>query len=110
MRDDGRNAKPRLTCTVQSNFALERGAFDPLAWWQGHNSTYPELSQVARLYLVISATLAVSERAFSATSMFIILEGNRLGPQAVEHLQMIRDNWVGVQELFDEQVTPTSTK
>ncbi|CAG8804474.1 7172_t:CDS:1, partial [Cetraspora pellucida] len=39
--------------------------YDPLLWWRQHQTQFPILSKLARKYLGVSATSALSEHIFS---------------------------------------------
>lgn len=78
----------------QTDPGLEDWDKNPLEWWKEKKKMYPNLWQLARLYLAIPATSAASERAFSSTSLIINPKRNRLDPKFVQDLQMLRDNWL----------------
>ena len=51
---------------------------NPLVWWKKYVVNFPNLSQVARRYLGMSATTAPVERLFSVSGQVVTAKRNRL--------------------------------
>jgi hypothetical protein len=69
------------------------GHFDILSWWKAHGTKYPNLSQMARDVLAISASTLASESAFSVGGRVVNKYHSRLDPQVVEALICTKD-WI----------------
>jgi len=69
---------------------------DPLRFWEKHQSSFPILSVVARVYLRMSATSVPVECMFSTTE--IISNGKRssIGPAKLNRILFIDDNFAFV--------------
>jgi len=51
---------------------LENGSLsEPLSWWREHQHTFPQLAGLAKRYLVIMASSASVERAFSKSGWLV---------------------------------------
>ena len=61
-----------------------RSIFDPLLWWGKQRYSFPIISYVAKIILVISASSAESERHFSSAGHIARKHHNRLKDDAVE--------------------------
>jgi hypothetical protein len=71
------------------------GAFqNPLEWWALHKSSYPVLSQVARLLMAVPATSVSSERLFSKAGAVISDRRSKLLPKHAEQLCFLSQNWM----------------
>jgi len=65
---------------------------DPLAWWSGRQSVYPNLAQMARRYLCMVATSVPSERVFSKSGQLISERRTRLTAKTVEMVMFLNGN------------------
>ncbi|KIL54482.1 hypothetical protein M378DRAFT_43966, partial [Amanita muscaria Koide BX008] len=54
---------------------------------------YPILSRIARDYLAIQGSSVASERAFSSGGLTTTLLRNKLSPEHVEALQMVKNGY-----------------
>ena len=63
-----------------------------LDWWRDHGAMFPVLSKMARRYLAIPASSAASERAWSAFGDIYTKKRNRLHPQTLCKLLLIKHN------------------
>jgi hypothetical protein len=63
-----------------------------LAWWKDHQDVLPLLSYLARVVLAIPAASSKSERVFSTAGLVVTPLRNRLDPEKVEDLLMIKLN------------------
>lgn len=66
---------------------------DPLEWWKNHESQFPILASLARLYLAIQATSAPSERQFSVASRVINTKRSSLDPHTAGMQMFVSQNW-----------------
>jgi len=64
---------------------------DPLAWWSGNAARFPRLAPRARNQLVLAATSASSERAFSAAGNVVTDLRTNLKPESVGALVLAHD-------------------
>jgi len=67
------------------------GDQDVLLWWKVHSSKYPNLSKMARDFLMISATSVPCERIFSTGANIISDRRNRLTPDHVRECICLED-------------------
>jgi hAT family C-terminal dimerisation region len=65
---------------------------NPVDWWKSYQVELPTLAAIAS-YLAVQATLAPSERNFSAASCLITGLRNNLDPETVKNLLCINCNW-----------------
>ena len=63
---------------------------NPLDYWRLHQSKYQVLSLIARRYLAIPATSALIERTFSIGSNIISKSRNRLEPETVKRIVLLK--------------------
>jgi hypothetical protein len=63
----------------------EEETSNPLSWWCSHQSQYPSVAAVAKVYLAIPATSVPSERVFSKCGRVCSERRSMLSPQHVEH-------------------------
>ena len=63
---------------------------NPLEYWKLHALKYPVLSFMARRYLAIPATSASIERIFSISSNIITKSRNRLEPETVRQIVLLK--------------------
>ena len=54
---------------------------DPLEWWKKHESKFPILAHLAKLYLSLQATSAPSERQFSQAERLLSKKRNKIKPK-----------------------------
>ncbi len=66
---------------------------NPLQWWRGHRSTYPNLVQMAFDIFGISAMSSECEQSFSKTSYTISARRSNLSNDIVESGEVLR-SWV----------------
>jgi hypothetical protein len=59
---------------------------DVLVWWKLHEKEYPILSQIAKKYLCIPASQAITERSFSTAKRIVCDSRTRLKPEHVSKL------------------------
>ena len=59
---------------------------DILLWWKVHEKEYPIISQIAKKYLGIPASQAITERSFSTAKRIVCDSRTRLKPQHVSKL------------------------
>lgn len=72
--------------------SCEEYEVNPLNWWKTSSKVYPNLSQVARKYLCITATSTPSERLFSTAGGVITSKRNLLKPELAEMLIFLNRN------------------
>ena len=72
---------------------------NPLEWWARNKTVFPNLAQLARIYLPIQATSAPSERIFSQAALIIREKRNRLGAEISGKLLYLKENWDQVLQL-----------
>src|SRR6266542_2979416 len=65
---------------------------DPLEWWKAHVQIFPNLSKLARKYLVIPATSVSSERLFSDAGNLINAQRTRLNTNLVGKMLFLKRN------------------
>ena len=65
---------------------------DLLEWWKNHQAQFPLLSYMARVVFAVPASSSKSERVFSAAGLVVTPLRNRLDPEKVEDLLMIKLN------------------
>nr|XP_023696959.1 zinc finger BED domain-containing protein 1-like isoform X2 [Paramormyrops kingsleyae] len=65
---------------------------DPLAYWKGNQTGFPELAQLACKYLAIPASSAPVERIFSAAGNIFRPERSNLNDKTFEDLLLIKCN------------------
>ena len=66
--------------------------FDVLSWWKKHASEFPNLSQIARIILSISASSADSERDFSTAGVVIQERRTHPNPVTVDDIIFLHSN------------------
>jgi len=80
-----------------------------LAWWQSQQSIYPTLFRAAMDYLPIQASAVPCERVFSSAGETATKRRNRMKPELMEALQMLKfmlkkkhldfmEGWRGVED------------
>ena len=74
------------------SYSLADSNVDILEWWRTHENTLPILSQIAKQVLTIPASSAKSERVFSTGGNIVTKKRNRLNPELVETLILIKEN------------------
>ena len=74
------------------SYSLADSNVDILEWWRTHENTLPILSQIAKQVLTIPASSAKSERVFSTGGNIVTKKQNRLNPELVETLILIKEN------------------
>ena len=52
---------------AEINFRID----DPMDWWRKHESYFPQVAKLARMYLAIPASTALSERVFSTAKSIL---------------------------------------
>jgi hypothetical protein len=62
-----------------------------LNWWHEHKLSYPILSILARDVMTVPVSTISSESAFSTTGWIIEERRQRLGPEMVEMLALMKD-------------------
>ncbi|XP_048867865.1 E3 SUMO-protein ligase ZBED1-like isoform X7 [Brienomyrus brachyistius] len=65
---------------------------DPLAYWKGNQTSFPELARLACKYLAIPASSAPVERIFSAAGNIFRPERSNLNDKTFEDLLLIKCN------------------
>ena len=60
-----------------------------LQWWMRHESTFPEVAQVARRRLAAQASSATSERSFSKSGLIVQKRRMQLRPDNVDALSLL---------------------
>ena len=66
---------------------------NPLDWWRGRRSQYPQLSKMAFDYLSIPAMSAAVERTFSSSKLMIPQSRNRLSAESIKAAECLR-SWM----------------
>jgi len=99
IRETHPSAADAATNEIDHNLSLRvPGEFedDPLRFWEKHQSSFPILNVVSRVYLGMSATSVPVECMFSTTG--IISNGKRssIGPAKLNRLLFIHDNFAFV--------------
>lgn len=64
----------------------------PFEWWTGHQTRYPELARLARVFLCAPASTVYSERLFSEAGNVYEEKRNRLLPERAESLVFLHHN------------------
>ncbi|XP_076662006.1 E3 SUMO-protein ligase ZBED1-like [Halictus rubicundus] len=82
---------PNLKCTYISEPQL-RFDLDPYEWWKARTHKYPRISKIAKKYLTMPATSAMSERCFSSAGNIVTAKRNRLLPENVNTLVFLHQN------------------
>ena len=90
---------PRLDMRVAVEDGSKGDFIDPLKWWKTHALTFPTLSVIARNYLCIPATAALSERVFSVAGLTISKQRSKLNSENASCLIFLRDNWDVYEEI-----------
>jgi hypothetical protein len=72
---------------------------DPLEWWASHSQFFPHLSKIAKSLLSIPATSAASERVFSDGGRVVTDLRNRLKPENVADLVLLKGSWSSLDEI-----------
>jgi len=72
----------------------------PLEWWKEHESQYPTLAKLAKIYLAIQATSAPSERVFSVANRVFGKYRCGLDPLMAGMLLYVSE----IKEWYDQQV------
>lgn len=62
----------------------------PLDWWKAHESLYPNLAMLAKLYLAVPATSVPSERVFSTTGDIVTASRSALTRENVDTLFFLK--------------------
>ena len=62
-----------------------------LNWWKTSSSSYPKLLAIARKYLAIPATSALSESSFRYAGLTVTDLRNKLSPENVSNLLFVRN-------------------
>ena len=62
---------------------------DVLEWWKIHENEYPKIAQVAKKYLGIPASQAITERSFSTAKRVVCDSRSRLKPHHVSKLVVL---------------------
>ena len=65
---------------------------DPGEWWNERKMVFPNLSELARKYLPITATSVPSERLFSDTGNHISIRRTRLDPNLLRRMIFLKRN------------------
>jgi hypothetical protein len=65
---------------------------NPFTWWAANSSKYPNVANIARVYLAVPATSVESERLFSKCGLVCSDRRLSLSPQHVEHLVFLSKN------------------
>lgn len=68
------------------------GEADPLEWWKLHQANFSRVASLARKYLCIPATSALSERAFSTGGNIVTGHRAALNPENVDRLVFLAKN------------------
>jgi hypothetical protein len=63
---------------------------DPLKWWEKNSSSYPTLWLLARYYLAVPATSALSERCFSGAGQILTSTRNRMSSEVLENTFVVK--------------------
>ena len=63
-----------------------------LLWWKLHSKEFPLLSFLVRVVFAIPAASSKSERVFSVAGRIVTPDRNRMAPEMVESLVMIKCN------------------
>lgn len=66
---------------------------DPLEFWQRHSSTFPVISQLANLYLSMSAASVPVESMFSTTGLILNSKRCMLAPDKLNKISFVHDNY-----------------
>lgn len=67
---------------------------DPLVFWMAKALIYPNIAQIAKIYLSAPPTSVPCERIFSIAGDIITEERNRLSPEKAEKLLFIKQNFL----------------
>ena len=83
--------------TSQSEFdrylaAPAAEACDAMQWWEGNAHRYRNTARLAKQYLSVPATSALSEQRFSAARRFISKLRSRLDPDRVDTIIFLYKN------------------
>lgn len=74
------------------------------AFWEENKKTYPELYEVARIYLAIPPTQSTVERSFSTLSFIYNNRRSSLGQQLLENIILIKLNKEIAIDVFGEEL------
>lgn len=78
---------------------IESVKCNALDWWKGHETHYPHLAKIARLYLGMAASSATEERVFSRGSLVQTNRRTRLGDDVLEGQVLSGHNKMFLQHL-----------
>ena len=79
-------------------FSLPPKTVDILQWWKSHEKVLPLLSNMAKKVLTVPASSSKSERVFSCGGNIVTSKRNKLAPQKVENLVIIKENKAQIEE------------
>ena len=78
---------------------IENGEFnDALKYWVVNESQFPELAHLAKEFLTIPATSALSERVWSRAVRVIRAKRSHLNPEATARMMFAQENSELIQE------------
>ena len=86
--DDIDDEMQRYLKEVEINFCKD----DPLTWWKCHETSFPIISKLARKYLAIPASTALSERVFSTAKNILQKKRWRLLPNRLSICIFLKKN------------------
>ncbi|KAG0556897.1 hypothetical protein KC19_11G087000 [Ceratodon purpureus] len=66
---------------------------NPLAWWKDREVQFPNVGFLARQILGIVGTQVETERIFSVAGLITAVRRRHIGPDNLNKLVMIRENW-----------------
>jgi hypothetical protein len=77
---------------------------NPLEWWKLNQSKFPNVAELAKMYLSIQATSAATERIFSSLASRVISKlRSRMHPEMAGNLLFIASNHDDLANQVDEE-------
>jgi hypothetical protein len=73
---------------------------EPLKFWAHHDTMFPTLSQVARLYLGMSASSVPVECLFSTAGLICNTKRSSISPEKLNRIIFLHDNFEYVKDVI----------
>lgn len=90
------NPNPRASAIIEMDKYLQEPLLkrtdDPLKWWKDRENVYPNLSQIARAKLCVTATSVPSERVFSKGGLLVSKKRASLSDKNVSKVLFLNCN------------------
>lgn len=73
-------------------------------FWEGNKNFYPELYEVAKIYLTIPPTQSTVERSFSTLSFIYSNRRSSLAQNLLENMVLVKLNYDLAAQIFNEEL------